>query len=142
MAKVHLARLHPFLADQNADGISLLFSTPDFLSVGQKKDIQKVRRIVGTLSLLFTFTISKMDKVELRTHRAPHLADVCGALPSERRLAPAAEDGLELSKAPASLKPARRPRGGALAALPVGAYKKNGVICALRSSLLTKAAFR
>jgi hypothetical protein len=53
-----LARLYPFLEGQNADGISLLFSMPDFLNVGQKEDIQKVWRIVGTLSLLFTSPVS------------------------------------------------------------------------------------
>jgi hypothetical protein len=46
-----------------------LFSTPDFLNVPFLADIQKVRRIVGTLSLLFASPVSKMDKVELITHQ-------------------------------------------------------------------------
>ena len=39
----------------------------DFLNVFFLTDIQKVWRIVGTLSLLLTFPVSKMDKVELKT---------------------------------------------------------------------------
>jgi len=38
----------------------------DFFNVYQKEDIQKVRRIIETLSLLFTLPVLKMDKVELR----------------------------------------------------------------------------
>ena len=62
-----LARLYPFLDNQHADGISLLFSTLDFLNVHFLNDIQKLWRTIGTLSLLFTFPVSKMDKVELRS---------------------------------------------------------------------------
>jgi len=60
-----LARLYPFLEQQNDGGISLLFSTSDFLNVLFLTEIQKVWRIIGTLSLLFTSPVSKMDKVEL-----------------------------------------------------------------------------
>jgi hypothetical protein len=77
-----LARLYPFLECHNADGISLLFSTPDFLNVSQKDDIQKVWPIVGTLSLLLTFLVSKMDKVELRL-QTPKTYFEC---PNQRRL--------------------------------------------------------